>query len=421
MDTSYSATRATQSHHQRRIAPLVPDSANDVTSPRAASPNSTTSIDFALIAGQLAAARVQKLEESSRLPPPSLDLMHLKWDDIFVEDLLGVGGFASVYLVTCPKLWKRQGRRHGSFMETSSSMLSCDPSWANSDMSGMSMSMDESTSTLKGAYAVKYLSKRTMSDPKLYVTGACDLAGEAFLLSRLSHPNIIQLHGVTSGNISDAFNKKGGYFLVMEALDSTLTNELKAWRKTPLSSIEDFIKRTQGSSAPSLRDRIDIAIDIAKGMDYLHNRNIIFRDLKPDNVGFDRAGQVRLFDFGLAREVIGTRHKGVAGSVMYLAPETMLGKFNCKASDVYSFAIVFWELMSLQRPYPEFRQPNQLQKAVSIEGHRPDLITVPERVAALIRACWQSNHEARPSFAQLIPYLGGLKHVRKPQRPPTAA
>jgi serine/threonine protein kinase len=351
--------------------------------------------------------------------------MRLEWDDLFVEELLGVGGFASVYLATCPKLWQRQNKGSDN-MENSSSVFSHDHSWALSGRSGTSsgtsmmsgMSLDESTAELTGAYAVKYLSNRTMADPKQYATGARDLAGEAFLLSRLSHPNIIQLYGVTAGDVSDAFTKRGGLFLVLEALVTTLTQELHAWRKTPLASLDDFVKQNQQSSVPSTSGRLDIAAEIAKGMHYLHSHDIIFRDLKPDNVGFDRAGGVRLFDFGLAREVNKKENRlnGVAGSMMYLAPETVLGKYSCKSSDVYSFGILLWELMSLERPFPEFDQPNQLQKAVSIDGHRPNLSSMPERVAALIRSCWQSNHDARPSFLDIIPSLRALKQFRKQKR-----
>jgi len=377
----------------------------------------------ASIVAESVAARIKSLEESSNLPPPSSDLIYLEWDDVFMEDMLGVGGFASVCLATCPKLWGKQDRA-GDLTENSFSMNSYDVSWAHSDASFYSgaslMSIDESSTTLKGAYAVKSLSNRTMSDQKQYVTGACDLASEAFLLSRLSHHNIIQLYAVTAGDVAEAFTKQGGFFLVLEALDTTLTKELDAWRNMPLPLIDDFVtkcsQRSNRNSVPSTRDRLDIATDIAKGMLYLHNNNIVFRDLKPDNVGIDKAGQVRLFDFGLAREVKGSHVKGVAGSTMYLAPETIMGKFSCKASDVFSFGILCWELMSLQRPYPEFKKPSQLQKAVCIDGHRPDLSSVADGVDAFISSCWQADHEARPSFGGVIASLVNLKQFRTPKR-----
>ena len=380
-------------------------------SPHPKSPTSKVSIDSDSSVGRLVAATVKILEETSKLPPRSSDLVYLEWDDLFVEDMLGVGGFASVCLATCPKLWGRQNKRNDP-MEGSASLNSYDFSSAQSEtsfFSGMSaMSMDESI--LKRAYAVKYLSNRTVSDPKQYVTGACDLASEAFLLSRLSHPNIIQLFAVTSGEISEAFTKTGGFFLVLEALETTLTKELDTWRAMPREPIDTFAKRSQRNSIPTTRGRLNIATDVAKGMLYLHSHDIIFRDLKPDNVGMDRAGQVRLFDFGLAREVKDSRLKGVAGSMMYLAPETILGKFTCKSSDVYSFGILCWELMSMQRLYPDFKEPNQLHKAVSVDGYRPDLSSVPEEVAPFISACWHSNHANRPQFADIISSLGALKH-----------
>jgi serine/threonine protein kinase len=157
-------------------------------------------------------------------------------------------------------------------------------------------------------------------------------------------------------------------------------------------------------------------MSIAKGMEYLHANNVIFRDLKPDNVGFDHDGVVKLFDFGLARETHLDRLPGMAGSMLYLSPETILEKFNCKASDVYSFGILTWELVSLLRPYHEFHQPNQLKKAVAIDGYRPDPRAVEHPIQNLIESCWQMNYAARPNFTQILRSLEELRDNSKPRR-----
>lgn len=403
------------SHHSRggrKPGRLAPSSPRPLPSPPGGSPHRVSdNLDVALRAGHVACERAIELHRTSKLSQQG-DLAQLNWEDIFLEDMLGVGGFASVCLVTCPKLRPKGGRSGKGFNDGATSVISFDPSWGSSYMS---MDMDESEE-LGDCYALKCLSNRTMANPRQFVTGAADLVGEAFLLSRLSHPNIIQLHAVTAGNIAEAFTKKGGYFLVLEALETTLSSKLQKWRKDPLASMDDFLTRSRHGSLPSVEERLSIAMSIAKGMEYLHSKNVIFRDLKPDNVGFDEDGMVKLFDFGLARETPHDRLPGMAGSMLYLSPETILEKFNCKASDVYSFGILTWELVSLRRPYPEFHQPNQLQKAVAIDGHRPDPRVVTHPIKDLIESCWQMNYAARPTFTQVLRCLEELRDNGKPRR-----
>jgi serine/threonine protein kinase len=401
-----SSSRSSSSRKPLRMAPSTPASET--------SPNCSKDFDSTLKAGNAAVERAMSLQKTTNLPLQA-DLMELRWEEVFVEDLLGVGGFASVCLVTCPKLRRKHGGSGKVSSDGHSSILSFDPSWGPSE--SCSMSVDEESEDISDGYALKCLSNRTMSNPRHFVTGASDLVGEAFLLSRLSHPNIIQLHGVTAGNIAEAFTKKGGYFLVLEALDNTLSSQLQVWRKDQVSSMDDFFNRAQGrSAAPSIEERLSIAMGIAQGMEYLHSNNVLFRDLKPDNVGFDRDGRVKLFDFGLARETSYEFLPGMAGSMLYLSPETMLEKYNCKASDVYSFGILTWELVSLLRPYPEFHKPDQLKKAVAVDGHRPDPRVVTHPVKSMIEACWQFNHAARPTFTQVLRYLEELRDNCKPRK-----
>ncbi len=393
------------SHLSRYTGESAPVSPSHISSQ-----DSENNRDFALRAGLEASKRAIEFQKTTKLSQ-QVDLAYLDWDDIFVEDMLGVGGFASVCLVTCPKLRRKHGKSMKTVADGSSSVLSFDYSWAESS----EMSIDESE-FITDAYALKCLSNRTMSRPRQFITGAVDLVGEAFLLSHLSHPHIIQLHGVTTGNIAQSFTKKAGYFLVLEALDTTLHDKLYVWRKDPITSMEDFFKRSQHPSAPSIEERLSIVSDIAKGMEYLHSNDVIFRDLKPENVGFDRNGTVKLFDFGLARETKNDRLPGIAGSVLYLSPESILEMFSCKASDVYSFGIVTWEVVSLLRPYPDFHHPDELTKAVAIDRHRPDAGVVNHPVKNLIESCWRLDHASRPTFRQVLRQLRDLKANSKPKR-----
>lgn len=110
------------------------------------------------------------------------------------------------------------------------------------------------------------------------------------------------------------------------------------------------------------------ALQIACGLKYLHSHKIIFRDLKPANIGFDVRGDVKIFDFGLARVMpdggcpyTDTFLMSGAGSPRYMSPEclTLGDSYNMKA-DIYSFAIILWEMLSASRPYAFVRRRDQL-------------------------------------------------------------
>jgi serine/threonine protein kinase len=210
-------------------------------------------------------------------------------------------------------------------------------------------------------FALKCLNRRTMNSHKLFTNGAADLAGEAFLLSRLSHENIIRLYGVTEGGIGASFEtESGGFFLVLEALTGgTLYDLLTTWRsmdsysggggrKSHSSAMRDVFKRNSKNSTknegvggesgtvaiPSVQERlIKFALGVAKGVQYLHQQRILFRDIKPHNVGVDSNGNVRLFDFGLAREV-DTVQKNTMTTIVQnsISPSSLLEEYDRSVS-----------------------------------------------------------------------------------------
>jgi serine/threonine protein kinase len=100
-------------------------------------------------------------------------------------------------------------------------------------------------------------------------------------------------------------------------------------------------------------------VSIARGMQYSHQQGIIFRDLKPQNVGFSPNGQVKIFDLGIARDVqqcLATNQKlGFAGTPRYMAPEVGNGEIYDRSADIYSFGILLWEICTLQKPFSKMR------------------------------------------------------------------
>ncbi|KAG7370595.1 protein tyrosine kinase [Nitzschia inconspicua] len=399
------------------------------------SPDTPRHFHIAQQAGLAARDRFETLQRTSRLvkQPQSRksnsnksgnlittpdDLLLLTWDDICIEQLLGVGGFACVCLVTCDKLWKTHKRQYlvkkwqtsGDLDSVDSSLLPpSEDSWMATSTVGSNASTAETNA--ERYYALKCLSKQTTLQgfqheelKTRYMSAAADLVAEAFLLSKLDHPNIVRLYGVTGGSVDQAFLHKGGFFLVMEALNSVLDDMIQVWRKDAVQSVGDFLRKAT-ETVPCLEERLAIALEIARGMDYLHSKNIIFRDLKPHNVGIDRDGGLRLFDFGLARECLSGICPGKAGSRRYMAPETMANKITCFSSDVYSFGITLWELIGLARPV-QSESADEFERAVCIDDYRPSIDVIEDQaIRRLIEQCWQKELQQRPTFSQIIDSL----------------
>ena len=163
----------------------------------------------------------------------------------------------------------------------------------------------------------------------------------------------------------------------------------------------------------SLRYKVRIALDVARGMNYLHKNRIIHRDLKPDNVlvaSIDPDSCVcgKLSDFNTSRfvgnEALMTKTRGV-GTPIYMAPEIHDGRHYSGAADVYSFALTMWSVWAQKEPYADLTSSLQLYQLI-INGERlPVPSDIPEPLAALTRECWAQNPDERPTFAAIVPRL----------------
>eukprot|EP00986_Skeletonema_menzelii_P019194 scaffold27086_cov223-Skeletonema_menzelii.AAC.1 len=160
-------------------------------------------------------------------------------------------------------------------------------------------------------------------DEGLFTDAAEDIVHEAEMLAAMSHPNIVKLHGVTANRHEAFLDGASSFFVILERLESTLSDKIEVWKEKNSLNLSSSIKslgssfnsissfssssgafdklETLESEAGSLEKRLGIAASLAGAVEYLHSQNVIFHDIKPDNVGFDRFGEVKLFDFGLAR------------------------------------------------------------------------------------------------------------------------
>ena len=137
-------------------------------------------------------------------------------------------------------------------------------------------------------YAVKFLRREVMHEPRRYRIGAADLVVEAKFLSCLEHPNIVKMRGITADGVrAFATGMEGAYFVLMDRLYDTLEFRIHDVWKKEAKKYKGFLKgplkdRKGDKRKDLLIRRLTVAFDISGALRYLHDRDIIFRDLKPE-------------------------------------------------------------------------------------------------------------------------------------------
>ncbi|KAK1322125.1 Serine/threonine-protein kinase HT1 [Acorus calamus] len=202
----------------------------------------------------------------------------------------------------------------------------------------------------RGLYCSQDVAIKVLKPERVNVDMQREFAQEVYIMRKVRHKNVVQFIG--------ACTKPPSLCIVTEFMSG--------------GSVYDFLHKQKGSfKLPSL---LKVAIDISKGMNYLHQNNIIHRDLKAANLLMDE------------NEVI--EHK----------------PYDHKA-DIFSFGIVLWELLTGKLPY-EYLTPLQAAVGVVQKGLRP---TIPKntlpKLTELLEKCWQQDPALRPDFSEIIQIL----------------
>ncbi|XP_027914459.1 probable serine/threonine-protein kinase SIS8 isoform X2 [Vigna unguiculata] len=209
-----------------------------------------------------------------------------------------------------------------------------------------------------------------------------DYRKEIDIMKRLRHPNVLLFMG--------AVYSQERLAIVTELL--------------PRGSLFKNLHRNKQTL--DIRRRLRMALDVARGMNYLHHRNppIVHRDLKSSNLLVDKNWTVKVGDFGLSRLKDATllNTKSGRGTPQWMAPEVLRNEPSNEKSDVFSFGVILWELMTQSIPWKNL---NSLQ-VVGVVGFIDRRLDLPEdldpHVASIIHDCWRSDPDRRPSFEELI-------------------
>ena len=340
--------------------------------------------------------------------------------EIIVGPFLGEGAFGIVHEVEQFRL-----KQQHDDDETSTTQIEDDDDEQHYDIEAARAIMKENVRRNGDArYAIKKL--HTDLDDRERARGMIDLYIEVNVLERLFHPNIVKMRG-TSTSVNE---RSAEFFFLMDRLYGTLQDKILVW-KEELPKPGGVFKRLLGKSSPettkqlanSFLTRITVAYDLSSAFSYMHKRHLVYRDIKQDNIGFDVRGDVKIFDFGISKGLsdalrardestgkllYGYRLTARSGSIPYMAPEVVLCKPYDSKADVFSFAILLWEILSLQNAFPRYNKLDYLQQVCNLKL-RPKVPRKdwPPFTTSILKEAWLDNPEKRPTMQRISNMIRG--------------
>lgn len=234
---------------------------------------------------------------------------------------------------------------------------------------GMSDVYKAKDHTLGRYVAIKVL-KAEFSEDMTFVT---KFRTEAQSAAGLEHPNIVNIYDVGSEN--------GFYYIVMEYVEGI--------------TLKTYIEK---KGQLNYKETLSIAIQVGRGIQAAHAKNIIHRDIKPQNIIISTDGKVKVTDFGIARAVSEhTIHSDVMGSVHYASPEQARNGYVSNKSDIYSLGIVMYEMVTGRVPFD-----GDSTVAVAIQHLQDEMVApsayakeLPVSLEKIILKCTQKSPDRR--------------------------
>ncbi|XP_021760999.1 serine/threonine-protein kinase STY46-like [Chenopodium quinoa] len=242
----------------------------------------------------------------------------------------------------------------------------------------------------RGVYLGQDVAVKILRSEHLTEASEEEFAQEVAILREVQHDNVVRFIG--------ACTKSPDLCIVTEYM--------------PGGSLYNYLHKNR--RALKLSELLKFAIDVSKGMEYLHHNDIIHRDLKSANLLMDTFQVVKVADFGVARFL---HQEGVmtaeTGTYRWMAPEVINHQPYDQNADIFSFAIVLWELLTAKIPYENM---TPLQAALGVrKGLRPEIPKdIHPRLGDLMQRCWDEAPLKRPPFSIIRAELEDiLKNVQE--------
>lgn len=245
---------------------------------------------------------------------------------------------------------------------------------------GMSAVYKATDPNLKRVVAIKLIHSHLSVDPSFVQR----FESEASAVARLRHSNIVQVFD---------FNNDGGtYYMVLEFI--------------PGETLQDRLGRLEKDGRQlTLKEVVDLTINISDAVGYAHQRGMVHRDIKPANIMLDVQGQAILMDFGIVKIMGGEGHTStgaVVGTARYMSPEIIRGEAADPRSDIYSLGVTIYEMLSGRPPFVADSAMTLMMMHLNdpvpdVRGFRPD---VNPRVVKILEKCLEKDPNDRYQSAQ---------------------
>jgi len=212
-----------------------------------------------------------------------------------------------------------------------------------------------------------------------------DFREELEKLCQLNHPHVARLYGASTLN-------KEQLALVFEFYPNNLYKLVHVDKHTL-----------------HLPAKLKLAVGIARGLDYLHQKKLLHRDLKSANILLDAEKNPKISDVGMTK--VKSQSSRTKLPSAWMGPELFQMKPHLYLQlDVYSFGIILWELITEQFPFHEYKDPTQIALAVK-NGERPLIPDdFPAELAPIVKSCWEAEPDKRPPIAEV---LKTLEHIEE--------
>ncbi|KAH6757119.1 Protein kinase superfamily protein [Perilla frutescens var. hirtella] len=229
---------------------------------------------------------------------------------------------------------------------------------------------------------------------------------EVSVWHKLNHPNVTRFVGASMGTSQFKIPKKN-------PSESSTNLPPRACcvlvEFLPGGTLKTYLFKNRKKKLP-FKVVIQLALDLSRGLSYLHSERIVHRDVKAENMLLGTQRTLKIADFGVARvEAQNPRDMtGETGTLGYMAPEVLDGKPYNRKCDVYSFGICLWEIYCCDLPYPDLSFAD-ISSAVVRQNLRPDIPRCcPSSVSNIMKRCWDANPEKRPEMDEVVRLLESI-------------